>query len=50
MPKSYTDPRHPVKRSGEHLRRFPLNPKNHAGILSVRSPETSGNAWVYATA
>ncbi|GAB5546885.1 MAG: hypothetical protein SangKO_066450 [Sandaracinaceae bacterium] len=50
MPKSYTDPRHPVKRSGEHLNSIPRIPKKYAGILSARSPERPGNAWVYAIA
>lgn len=50
MPKSYTDPRHPVKRSGEHLHSISRNPKSHAGILPARSPERPGNAWVYAIA
>lgn len=50
MPKSYTDPRHPVKRSGEHLHSIPGIPKKYAGILSARSPERPGNAWVYAIA
>ena len=50
MPKSYTDPRHPVKRSGEHLHRFQKIPKKYAGILSARSPERPGNASVYAIA
>jgi len=50
MPKSYTDPRYPVKRSGEHLHSIPRIPKKYAGILSARSPERRGNASVYAIA
>jgi hypothetical protein len=50
MPKSYTDPRHPVKRSGEHLHSISGNPKSHARIFPARSPERPGNAWVYAIA
>ena len=50
MPKSYTDPRYPVMRSGEHLHCIPRIPKKYAGILSARSPERPGNASVYAIA